>query len=104
MRSCKKCGCSLREPTETELQEVLEVLDFAPSREKTPNACVCRQALRDAYGNKRARALIELALREVTWAGTKAYPRRHVMLLEKRPLMPKRPAASSDDLPPEKLC
>ncbi len=86
--TCSKCGASI-EATSGDLEDVLRVLEIAPTRAEAPNASVCRATLKEKYGSKRAKQLIEVLLEDRVIPATKAYHRRHLMQLNKKPLKPK---------------
>jgi hypothetical protein len=88
-KCCVKCGAPRPQPTERDYADVFAVLEPAPSRADTPHLRVCRAALRDAYGSKRAQYLIDMALRPDMWHATRTSPQRRVLLHGKIPLRPK---------------
>ena len=47
---------------------------------------MCRAALKETYGSKRGRQLVELVLEDKIRAVLGDHPRRHVMTLNKHPL------------------
>ena len=87
--TCSTCGACVQ-ATIADLEDVLQVLEIAPTRADAPNANVCRAALKAQHGPKRAKQLIDLLLEDRIIPATKTYPRRHVMLLEKQPMRPKK--------------
>ena len=87
--TCSKCGGCVQ-ATSADVQELLQVLEVAPTRAEAANANVCRAVLRASYGPKRARQLIDLFLQDRIIPAAKAHPRRHVMLLDRQPLRPKK--------------
>ena len=86
--TCSKCGSSIEAKSE-DLADVLRVLEIVSSRAEAPNANICRTILKERYGSKRARHLIDVLLEDRVIPATKAYHRRHVMLFDKKPLKPK---------------
>ncbi len=82
---CAKCGAPVT-ATPPDLEDVLRILEVSPTRTDAPNANICRAALKSEYGPKRARQLIDSLLLDRVVPGTKAYHRRHVMFLDKRPM------------------
>jgi hypothetical protein len=89
MKCCVKCGAPRPEPTTQDYVDIFAVLEPAPSRAETPHLRVCRAALREAYGSKRAQFLIDVALRPTVWHATLTSPQRRVLLHDKTPLRPK---------------
>ena len=87
--TCSKCGGCMQ-ATSADLEHLFQVLEVAPTRAEAPNAIVCRAALKAQHGPKRAKQLIDLLLKDRIIPATKTYPRRHVMLLEKQPMRPKK--------------
>ena len=85
---CTKCGAT-EEPKPEDLADILNVLEVVSTRAEAPNACVCRAVLKQTYGAKRGKQLIDLLLEDHVIPGTIAYNRRHIMLLNKQPLRPK---------------
>ena len=76
--------------TSADLEHLFQVLEVAPTRAEAPNANVSRAVLKASHGPKRAKQLIDLLLKDRVIPATKSYPRRHVMLLEKQPMRPKK--------------
>ena len=85
---CSKCGTPV-EPKSEDLADILNVLEVVSTRAEAPNARVCRAVLKETYGVKRGRQLIDLLLEDHVIPGTIAYNKRHIMLLNKQPLRPK---------------
>ena len=87
--TCSKCGRCVQ-ATSADVEHLFQVLEVAPTRAEAPNANVCRAALIASHGPKRARQLIDLFLQDRIIPAAKAHPRRHVMLLDRQPLRPKK--------------
>ena len=87
--TCSKCGTCI-EASKADLDDVHQVLEVAPTRADAPNANICRAALKAKHGPKRAKQLIDMLLKDKVIPATKAYPRRHVLLLDQKPLRPKK--------------
>jgi hypothetical protein len=96
--TCVQCGANM-EATSGDLEDVLRVLEIAPTRAEAPNASVCRATLKEKYGSKRAKQLIDLLLEDRVIPATKAYHRRHMMLLDRKPLKPKTDAPQEEPIP-----
>ena len=86
---CSKCGASITKDRDADLAEILKVLEVVPTRAEAPNAHVCRAALKSTLGSKRTRYLIDSLLEDRIVPATKAYCRRHIMMLDREPLKPK---------------
>ena len=84
---CSRCGASMY-ASEGDREDILKVLETVHSRADAPNTNVCRNALRNAFGSKRARFLIDTLLEDRVISATKAYHRRHVLMLNRQPLRP----------------
>ena len=87
--TCSKCGAATTKDRDTELNDILQVLEIVPTRADAPNAHVCRAILKNTFGSKRGRYLIESFLEDKVVPGTKAYYRRHIMMIDRKPLGPK---------------
>ena len=86
---CPKCGASVTKDRDADLADILKVLEVAPTRAEAPNAHVCREALKSTFGSKRTQYLIDILLEDRIVPATKAYHRRHIMMLDREPLRPK---------------
>ena len=64
MAMCINCGHSSEQALKVCIDEVLQVLVPAVDYCDAPNASVCRAALKETYGSKRGRQLVELALED----------------------------------------
>ena len=84
--TCSKCGAATTKDRDTELNDILQVLEIVPTRADAPNAHVCRAILKNTFGSKRGRYLIDRFLEDKVVPGTKAYNRRHIMMIDRRPL------------------
>ena len=92
MLPCSKCGALVPTLSKAALEEDLfKVLEVSPDRAAAPNATTCRAALKSEFGSKRAREIVDSLLEDKVVPATKAYHRRHVMFLDKRPLRPIQP-------------
>ena len=83
---CVNCGHSSQQALQKCIDEVLQVLTPAASDCDAPNASVCRTALKDKYGSKRGRQLIELVLEDRIVVAMGEHPRRRILTLNKNPL------------------
>ena len=84
---CSRCGASMY-ASDGDIDDILKVLETVHSRADAPNANVCRNAIRNAFGAKRARFLVNALLEDRVISATKAYHRRHVLMLNRQPLRP----------------
>ena len=57
--TCSKCGAVTTKDRDTELNDILQVLEVVPTRADAPNAHVCRAVLKNTFGSKRGRCLTE---------------------------------------------
>ena len=80
---CPKCGASVTKDRDADLADILKVLEVVPTRAEAPNAHVCRAALRSTYGSKRTQYLIDGVLDDRIVPATRAYCRRHIMMLDR---------------------
>ena len=84
---CAKCAARISATSEDALRERLfQILEISPDRTSAPNAKICRTALKARLGSKQARELIDRLLTDRVVPATKAYHRRHMMFIDKKPL------------------
>lgn len=86
---CSRCGAIITKDRDADLAEIMKILEVVPTRAEAPNANVCRAALKSTFGSRRARYLIDSLLEDRTVPATKAYCRRHIMMIDRKPLRPK---------------
>ena len=82
MEMCLNCRCDQQDC----LGQSMQVLEITENRVDAPNAKVCRSALKEKLGSKRARYLIDKFLQDKVINATKLYPRRHIIQLQNQPL------------------
>ena len=83
---CAMCDSCIKADLEDCLKDILQVLEPATTRQYAPDASICRMKLKTTFGSVRGRYLVDRLLTDRVVPGTKLYPKRHIMFLNKEPM------------------